>query len=100
MRRELEDTVDNKKWTHCSPIAINYKSAPKKKQEGTSGQCNICARLNVESGIVQARFSSSRWQVKERRDFNDNGVKDSHDASYSRMTARCRMSLERSSLCR
>ena len=42
---------------------------------------------------MQARFSSNRWQVKERKDFNDNGEVDSHDASYSGIIPRSRQSL-------
>ena len=47
----------------------------------------------MEDGILQARFSSKKWKVKERKDFNVAGEVDSYDANYSGIPYRSRYSL-------
>ena len=89
-RRDMEDIVEENKWCYCSEIALTYK-APKKPPTG--GRLNLFSRKNWETGFVQSRFSSNRWIVKERTDFNVGGEEDSYDASYSGIARRSRFSL-------
>ena len=88
--RAMEDMVEANKWLHSSMITLVFK-APKKP--ATGGRLNLFSRQNVENGWVQARFSSNKWKVKERKDFNVAGEADSYDASYSGIPYRSRSSL-------
>jgi hypothetical protein len=90
VRRKLEDIVQENEWLHCSPLSLVFK-APKKPTTG--GRLNLFSRKNVEDGILQARFSSNKWKVKERKDFNIAGETDSYDASYTGIPYRSRYSL-------
>ena len=90
VHRAMEDMVEANKWLHSSMITLVFK-APKKP--ATGGRLNLFSRQNVENGWVQARFSSNKWKVKERKDFNVAGEADSYDASYSGIPYRSRYSL-------
>ena len=90
VRRQLEDMVEGNSWLHSSPITFVFNA---QKKPATGGRLNLFSRQNVENGWVQARFSSNRWKVKERKDFNVAGEVDSYDANYSGIPYRSRYSL-------